>query len=191
MFLRLYEHLGDSSLLDLAATALRQDLRRCAVTEHGTLNVNEGWRTMPYLAQGSVGIGIVLDDYLAFRPDERFAEASARIEGAAEGAYYGQTGLFTGRAGMILYLSRRRPFGTAGTDPVISTHIRRLGWHALGYQGHLAFPGDQILRLSMDLATGNAGVLLALGAALHCRPVHLPFLGARKEVKSMSLLEVA
>jgi hypothetical protein len=29
----------------------------------------------------------------------------------------------------------------------------------------------------MDLATGTAGVLLALGAALHEEPVHLPFLG--------------
>jgi hypothetical protein len=29
----------------------------------------------------------------------------------------------------------------------------------------------------MDLATGSAGVLLALGAALHGEPVHLPFLG--------------
>jgi len=30
----------------------------------------------------------------------------------------------------------------------------------------------------MDLGTGTAGVLLALGAALHDEPVHLPFLGA-------------
>jgi hypothetical protein len=30
----------------------------------------------------------------------------------------------------------------------------------------------------MDLATGSAGVLLALGAALHDEPVHLPLLGA-------------
>jgi hypothetical protein len=29
----------------------------------------------------------------------------------------------------------------------------------------------------MDLATGTAGVLLALGAALRDEPVHLPFLG--------------
>lgn len=29
----------------------------------------------------------------------------------------------------------------------------------------------------MDLATGTAGVLLALGAALHDRPAGLPFLG--------------
>jgi hypothetical protein len=47
----------------------------------------------------------------------------------------------------------------------------------MSYRGHLAFPGDQLLRLSMDLASGTAGVLLALGAALHDGPVHLPFLG--------------
>jgi class III lanthionine synthetase len=29
----------------------------------------------------------------------------------------------------------------------------------------------------MDVATGTAGVLLALAAALHDYPVHLPFLG--------------
>jgi hypothetical protein len=33
-----------------------------------------------------------------------------------------------------------------------------------------------LLRLSMDLASGAAGVLLALGAAVHEHPVGLPFL---------------
>ncbi len=47
MFLRLYEHRADEALLDLAATALRQDLRRCVPTQDGTLEVDEGWRTMP------------------------------------------------------------------------------------------------------------------------------------------------
>ena len=58
----------------------------------------------------------------------------------------------------------------------VAAHIRRLRWHALTYEGHLTFPGDQLLRLSMDLATGTAGVLLALGAALLDEPVSLPFL---------------
>lgn len=179
MFLRLYEHSGDSTLLDLAATALRQDLRRCVRTDHGTLNVNEGSRTLPYFADGSVGIGCVLDDYLALREDEQFLEASALIRRAAEAQYYAQPGLFCGRSGMILYLSRKHPPGTAGRDPVVATHVRRLSWHALRYDGHLAFPGEHLLRLSMDLATGTAGVMLAVGAALHEAPVHLPFLDAR------------
>jgi hypothetical protein len=176
MFLRLFEHGGDSALLDLAATALRQDLRRCVRTDHGTLNVNEGWRTMPYVADGSVGIGFVLDGYLAHRHDDRFADAAALIRPAAAGQYYAHSGLFYGRAGMLLYLSRAHPRGTAWRDATVATHIGRLGWHALLHEGRLAFPGDQLLRLSMDLATGNAGVMLALGAALHDAPVGLPFL---------------
>jgi hypothetical protein len=178
MFLRLYEHRADSALLDLAATAIRQDLRRCVPDSYGALHVDEGWRTLPYIADGSVGIGFVMDDYLAHREDEQFAQAAPQIRRAAMSGFYGGAGLFLGRAGMILYLSRGRAPGTGCEDPVVAAHVRRLAWHALSFRGHLAFPGDQLLRLSMDLATGTAGVLLALGAALHDGPVHLPFLGS-------------
>ena len=61
-------------------------------------------------------------------------------------------------------------------------HVRRLAWHALTYRENLAFPGEQLLRLSMDLATGSAGILLALGAALHAEPINLPFLEADRAV---------
>jgi hypothetical protein len=182
LFLRLYDQTGDDALLDLARTALRQDLRRCVAAQYGPLEVDEGWRTMPYVADGSVGIGFVLDDYLAERPDEELAAKAAQIRAAAEGQFYGQAGLFYGRAGMILYLSRRHRQGEACRDPRVADHVRRLGWHALSYEGELAFPGDQLLRLSMDLASGSAGLMLALGAALHDEPVHLPFLGPRRAV---------
>ncbi|MEA2233506.1 MAG: putative SapB synthase [Solirubrobacteraceae bacterium] len=175
-FLRLYERFGEATLLDLAATAIRQDLHRCIVRENsGTMEVDEGWRTMPYLADGSAGIGLVIDDYLVHRKDEQFAPAASAIRRAAECAFYIQSGLFWGRAGMLLFHGRAR--GTsAERDAVIAEHVRRLNWHALTYEGHLTFPGERLLRLSMDVATGTAGVLLALGTALHDDPVHLPFL---------------
>ena len=176
LFLRLFERSGESAYLDLARTALAQDLRRCVVRDDGALSVYEGWRTMPYVAEGSVGIGMVLDDYLTYRDDERFKDASDRIRRAAESEFYIEPGLFYGRAGMILYLSRKLPPGTGGSDPVVAGHVRRLSWHALSYKRRLAFPGEQLLRLSMDLGSGAAGVLLALGAALHEDAVSLPFL---------------
>ncbi|GGX00644.1 hypothetical protein GCM10010383_33320 [Streptomyces lomondensis] len=177
MFLRLYEHTGDPEFLDLAGTALRQDLRRCVTREGGSLEVDEGWRTLPYLGTGSAGIGLVLDDYLAHRQDDAFRAASAAIRTAARGRFYIQSGLFQGMAGMILCLSRPHPPGTAAQrDPVVAAHIRHLSRHALAYRGHLAFPGEQLMRLSTDLSTGSAGVLLALGSALHTSPVRLPFL---------------
>jgi hypothetical protein len=176
LFLRLFEETGEEALLDLAATALRQDLRRCVESDDGSLQVDEGWRTMPYLADGSVGIGIVLDRYLDHRPDEQFAAAAEGIRRAAEGLLYVQPGLFYGRAGMILYLARNRA-PVQPPSPAVASQIRHLSWHALSFRGHLAFPGEYLLRLSMDLASGTAGVLLALGAALHDEPVGLPFIG--------------
>ena len=176
MFLRLYEHTGDRGFLELSATALRQDLRRCLVRADGSMRVNEGWRAMPYLDRGSAGIGMVLDEYLTHRVDDEFVNAAAAIRRAALSRFYIQPGLFSGRAGMIVYLSRGYPPGHAVWHPEVAAQIRRLGWHRVDYQGHLAFPGEQLLRLSMDLASGAAGVLLALGAAVHEHPVGLPFL---------------
>ncbi len=176
LLIRAYERSGDAAFLDLAATALGQDLDNCVTDGNGALHVDEGWRVLPYLGQGSTGIGLVIDDYLAHRGSDRFTEAAAGIRLAASSPYYAQPGLFNGRAGMILYLSRQQPAGHAADDPVIAGHIRRLAWHAIRYADGVAFPGENLFRLSMDLSTGTAGVLLALGAAVARGRAGLPFL---------------
>lgn len=179
LFVHAYERTGDAALLDQAAVALRQDLRRCVRTDDGTLQVNQDWRTLPYLDEGSAGIGLVIARYLAHREDEVFTAALDDIRLATQSQYYVQAGLFTGRSGIIACLGMgMRPgaaFTKEGPDAEVAGQIHRLSWHALPYGGGLAFPGDQLLRLSMDFATGTAGVLFALGAALHDRPVFLPF----------------
>ncbi|MEV1206406.1 hypothetical protein [Microbispora rosea] len=187
MFLHAYERTGDPGLLDLAAIALRQDLRRCVGREDGQLQVQQGWRTNPYLDEGSAGIGLVLDRYLTHRHDETFAESLAAIRPVTTLHYYVQSGLFAGRAGMIACLSS----GSHPDPEAAAAQIARLAWHELPHQGGLAFPGAQLLRLSMDLATGSAGVLLALGAALHDEPVSLPFLEPPGRSKAQGPLRTA
>lgn len=176
LFVRLYERTGDTGLLDLAAEALHRDLDRCRSSAGGALQLDEGWRTMPYLGAGSVGIGMVLDDYLAHRDDERMRTARAGIVAAARASFYAQPGLMRGTAGMVLYLSRTPYRGPALRDGDLDRQVDALTWHAMTYQGHLAFPGDQMMRLSMDLETGTAGCLLALAAARADRRAQLPFL---------------
>jgi hypothetical protein len=179
LFISAYERTGDAALLDRAAVALQQDLRRCnSSTDDGSLQVNQGWRRLPYLDEGSVGIGLALARYLAHRDDEVFAAALRDLALVTMAGYYVQSGLFTGRGGMLaaLGMGLRPPIGTEEQERLIDQQVRRLGWHAMPYAGGLSFAGDQLLRLSMDLGTGTAGVLLAVGTVLHDAPVSLPFL---------------
>ncbi|WP_244926878.1 lanthionine synthetase C family protein [Streptomyces eurocidicus] len=191
LFLRLHEATGAPALLALAEKAVRADLARCVTTPSGSLEVDEGWRTMPYLGDGSVGVGMVLDDLLDHAArcgtavDPALTEARTGILGAARSRFYVQPGLLQGRAGMVLHLSRTT--APDATAEHLAGQIRGLAWYAMDHEGELAFPGSQMMRLSMDLATGTAGVLLALGAALGApvgRTPRLPFLpplGAPKD----------
>lgn len=178
-FLRLYERTGDEAFLRMSRQALRQDLRRCMTRDNGMMHVNEGWRTMPYLSTGSVGIGLVLDQYLRHDDDEELCAASDAVAEAASSQFYVQPDLFNGRAGIILYLAERartRPSEQSRAD--LERQVDLLNLHALSYRGDLAFPGEMLMRLSMDLATGNAGVLTALAVAHSPDHPGLPLLAA-------------
>jgi hypothetical protein len=172
LFVRLYERTADPAYLDAAEAAIAADLDRCVTDRKGSLQVDDGWRVLPYVGAGSAGIGMVIDRFGGHRQTAAFAEAAAKIRIAAQSAFYAQAGLFNGRAGMILYLA-----GHDRRDSQVVAQVRRLAWHAVPHADGLAFPGDMLFRLSMDLGTGTAGVLLGLAAALAPESAALPFLG--------------
>jgi hypothetical protein len=169
--IRAYEHTADPGYLDAAEAAIAADLDRCVPDRIGGLQVNEGWRMMPYLKDGSAGIGMVIDQFLAHRPHQEFAEAAQAIGVAATSSFYVQPGLFSGRAGLLAFLASRDR-----TSPRVRDHVARLAWHAMPYADGLAFPGDMLFRLAMDLGTGTAGVLLGLAGALAPHGAAVPFL---------------
>ncbi|MFD4176691.1 class III lanthionine synthetase LanKC [Streptomyces anulatus] len=177
LLVRRYATTGDAALLDLAATALHRDLERCRAGDDGELLVVEGKRLMPYLGSGSAGIAAVIDAYLAHRPDPALEAAGRALLPAALSAFYVQPGLLRGSAGLLMHLAATPLCDEAGRQRAIARHTGLLGSHALAYGDGLAFPGEQLMRLSMDLATGTAGALLALGAALG-GSTGLPFLPA-------------
>lgn len=169
-----YGKTGDTALLDLAAAALRRDLERCRAGDGGLLVV-EGKRLMPYLASGSIGIAAVIDAYLARRPDAALEAAGRALLPTALSAFYIQPGLLRGSAGLLAHVAATPLLEAPDRARAIRLHTDLLESHAMSYEGELAFPGEQLMRLSMDLATGTAGCLLALGGALG-QPATLPFL---------------
>ncbi|WHT18323.1 class III lanthionine synthetase LanKC [Crossiella sp. CA-258035] len=156
---------GPDRLLDAAGTALHRDLQHAELTAAGALHVRAGRKLLPYLAAGTAGIAIAMAELLRRRPDPVFLGALPSVRRALEAEFTVHSGLFTGRAGLVCALAALRglPEVDAGQlDAALHRHVSRLAWHAVPHGGGLAFPGDALLRLSHDLATGSAGVLLAL-----------------------------
>ncbi|MGW4696166.1 class III lanthionine synthetase LanKC [Kitasatospora cineracea] len=171
-FLHLHQDSGDPAHLDLAARALRADLEQCRTSEEGAVNLLDGTRLLPYLGNGSAGTGLVLGQYLRHRPDdEEFARALDGILLAARARLVIFGGLFHGRAGLLALLAEHRD--RPGAAERIARQRRLLAWHAVPYRDGTAIAGDQLHRLSTDLATGAAGVLLAVHAAAGA-PLDLP-----------------
>ncbi|MGW4498325.1 class III lanthionine synthetase LanKC [Micromonospora sp. NPDC004336] len=174
--LELYEATGETRHLDLAGQALRREVDRGHVLADGTFQLLEGNRYHAYLSSGSIGLALVLARYLGRRPEPGFDDVVDGARRACRAPFVRHPFLFLGRAGTIAAL---RLLGRPEDQPAVGEHVRRLGWHALSYQGHLAFPGNQLLRLSMDLTTGSAGILAALGVAFGDTTSVVPLLDLR------------
>ncbi|MFE9568178.1 class III lanthionine synthetase LanKC [Streptomyces sp. NPDC006692] len=168
-FLRRYQDTEDATYLDHARLALDLDLAHCRTDESGEVALADGARLLPYLGLGSAGLAEAVALCNRYRPDERLATLHRGILRACHTPFTVEPGLLMGRAGLITALAageQTRSAATAG----LAHHVRRLSWHAVprsvepaGTEG-VAFPGHQLLRLSMDLSNGTAGVLLALRA---------------------------
>ncbi|MFJ4185278.1 class III lanthionine synthetase LanKC [Kitasatospora sp. NPDC089509] len=179
--LRMHQAGGDPRHLELAFEALRRDLSVLVTRSNGSVQVaDRGVRTLAYLEVGSGGIALVADELLDARPDPAVEEVLPAIRRACQTEYVTEPHLLNGRSGLMATAARlaHRDPGTEAREAV-ERHLRRLTWHKLSYRGRLAFPGDQSYRLSMDLATGNAGVLLGIRAAVDGTGPFLPFFTPR------------
>ncbi|MFF7726670.1 class III lanthionine synthetase LanKC [Streptomyces sp. NPDC008001] len=183
LFLHLYEETGAGRWLGLADRAVGYDIDRCTVQPDGALTLFDGMHHLPYLHGGSSGLAFPLQGLLRHRPDGGRAATLAAVRETCRALYVRNAGLLRGRAGAVLTLAALDGHG-GRPGAAVRTQIRRLAWYAHSYRGHLAFPGFRMLRLSADLATGSAGVLLALDSAFEGesaagREPALPYLDPR------------
>jgi hypothetical protein len=175
LFIRLFEGTGEPAWLAFADQAIRRDLEECVPGDDASLLVRDSTRSLPYAAVGSAGILLVAEQLARHDPGAPACESLPGLRGACRGEFVLHPGLLHGRCGLAVALG-------LGTDPdrrtreAIDLHLARLAWYAVPFRGGLAFPGNRLLRLSMDVSTGSAGVLLALAALTDGKEV-LPFLG--------------
>ncbi|MFE9191968.1 class III lanthionine synthetase LanKC [Micromonospora sp. NPDC007208] len=176
LFVRMFEATADPEWLDVAGIALRQDLDM-AKEEDGLLQLPDGnGRLLPYLGQGTVGLALVVRQYLKYREDSDLRRILDSADKISMIDFVYAPGLFEGRSSMIYYLGVRAHDNPAPDTSTVRMQLNKLARHAMYHRGELIFPGRRLLRLSTDLATGSAGVALSVNFAVNHGP-QLPFLG--------------
>ena len=185
LFVRLFERTGDRSWLRLAEQALERDLQECMTALDGSLQVQDGQvRSLPYVSVGSAGIALVLNELAYHAPEAECVGQLPALLTSCVGEFVINSALTLGRAGLMATLAqavRRQPDPTL--QQAIERHLAALAWHAVPYRDGVAFPGLQLRRLSMDLDTGSAGILLAVSSTVDpSLPFVLPFFDERRAV---------
>lgn len=160
-------HSRSDELGDVARAALERDCRSISRSSAGTLGLEEpgGNRVFPYLANGTAGLlvamttmrreGLITSDDPLW--DRHFSDLVRSCSGGAhvfDGLFHGAAGLLVGLRSAVEYC----PDAAGQIDEL----VHRLSRRSFRWRGTTQMAGDGCLRLSSDLATGSAGVLLSL-----------------------------
>ncbi|WP_210593584.1 class III lanthionine synthetase LanKC [Streptomyces sp. GESEQ-35] len=120
------------------------------------------------ISTGALGLGLGLHDHVRLTGDDRFAEPLRRITTLAQHTTAAHNGLLNGRLGLVQLL-----LAVAPDEPASQIAVRRAleeaAWHTTPLGPHRIALGDEALKLSLDLGTGLAGLVVAAAAVREAR----------------------
>jgi serine/threonine protein kinase len=172
--LYLYLVTGNEEFLSVGTRGIDFVLGKAIETDEAgyTWRMNEGWPTVtPYWRYGGAGIGMTLLRYDSFFGDERYKHVLDRIAVECDRKYTIFPGRFFGLAGLGEFFLDMADFGVEESEALEcawKTAAGALLFRVERDQG-IAFPGEQLMRLSCDFGTGSAGIALFLNRLINRR----------------------
>ncbi|MEU6735629.1 lipopolysaccharide kinase InaA family protein [Streptomyces physcomitrii] len=118
------------------------------------------------LGSGALGLGLALHDEVRLSGEDRFAEPLSRITALAQHTTAAHNGLLNGRLGLVQFLLAAAP-GTPASQQAVARALEEAAWYTAPLGPHRIALGDEALKLSLDLGTGLAGLVLTARSAAH------------------------
>lgn len=158
LLLELYEIEKTPEIIDFAKLCIEEDLSKCKQDNNNGLYVDFDNILSPYLLGGSAGIGICIQKFKnlgCFDYDIQLSE----IEKIAETKSFYNIGLFRGTAGILQLIANMK-----GKDRelYLSRFIDMLNIYLIERDDDIWVPGEFCYKLSEDVFSGRAGLLLVL-----------------------------
>jgi class III lanthionine synthetase len=168
--LALYGETGSPNYLRLAKAAMETEISRAVERDEGLAweRIHADGIATPYWRYGSAGVGSVLIRFFAALRDERYrilAEKAARYVACKYAVFPSQ---FVGLSGIGDFLLDMYQFSgdssyLAQADTVASGVLL----YKIPRPEGIAFPGEELIRITTDFGTGSAGVAAFLHRRLH------------------------
>ena len=164
-YLRLHAVTQDPEHLRLARALLQHDLDR-GREEHGLLQWQRNYNNQPwepYLRIGNVGVGTVALRFFRQTGEAEYLRWAERIADSIADQYTSQVGMFLGMAGLGSYFLDLFAI-TRNEKYLQQAHgfARKIMLYQVPVEKGIAFPGENLIRLTNDYGTGSAGIGLFL-----------------------------
>ncbi|WP_341518397.1 class III lanthionine synthetase LanKC [Bacillus paramobilis] len=169
----------------LAKDVIERDLRNTQKDEKiGILQTKDDKnRLLPYLSGGSIGIGVAIW-YLNHVSGQKFYQEELNlITNLNDIRCTFSGGLFDGIGGFLL-LPLIMEEKIEGIEKDLMESVDKLNLFLIKEANALSFPGNFCYRLSDDMYSGSAGIILALNGILKSNPLHwLPIINVNSFVE--------
>ncbi|WKG33419.1 class III lanthionine synthetase LanKC [Priestia aryabhattai] len=184
-FTALYKKTEDQKWLLLSEEALEKDLKLGLFDDDGLYQIDDDFRILPYLAGGGSGLAIPM---IEFEKNTKVRKWNKEIEGICKipkSKTFYNAGLFQGTTG-ILAIANLLELYTKEKE-LVNSALFTLNLHLLEFDDCVYVPGDSCFRISGDLMSGSAGLLLTVNDILeHTNYSWLPILNLEEVISSSS-----
>lgn len=160
--------------LDVGRQTLDFDINNASPNIEGGISwkryVDQGRIVYPYLGQGSAGVGVAIARYyrLLSSGDEKYGEMLEKIYHDTNRKYAVFPGVFSGLSGIGEFLLDL--YGVTNQENHLEAAYRiaaGVSLFIIEKEEGVAFPGDELKRISCDFGTGSAGIGLFLHRLVH------------------------
>lgn len=162
LFAELYRYTEEKIYVKGLNTSIDNELKGYFTDETGMMQYSQGFRILPYLSMGSVGLGILISSNSDI-VDSHYLEILESLYKAVKTNFCISPGLFNGYAGLKLgQFVMNKNLQKDSTQETIKSAYLGISQHLIKLGNGSCVAGDSGMRLTTDIASGFAGVVLAI-----------------------------
>lgn len=158
----LYNITLDEKWLELSLRALKKDLNLSIFDDYEAFHIDDSFRLMPYICGGSAGLILALVEYSSITSNNKWEnEMSSFLVNSTSKTFY-NCGLFRGTTGILAATNLIENYQGVSSKNRTRENLSTLNIHLIEQNNYIYAPGDSCYRLSGDLFSGSAGIIMIL-----------------------------